>query len=338
MISERFLWVALLAWTLSFGSALGKTNVHTSKTPRKAWVREESSMDMMGSVTVIVGYGKDAGRVRAAIADALHEGSRLDALLSNYKPQSEWTHVNRLAAQRPVRVSNELFHLLAACLEYSRQSEGTFDISVGPLMKLWGFYQSKPRVPERREVLAALDSVGYRNIILNPKALTVRFAKSGVELDPGGIGKGYAVDRMVDVLRKEGVRAALVSLGGSSIFALGAPENEKGWSIDLRDPRNSSETAATVVLRDQSLSTSGNYEKFFYANGKLWGHIMDPRTGYPSEGMLSVSVIAPKAIDSEAWAKPYYILGRGWTARHKKKAFKVFMCEDKPGASCAWID
>ena len=301
-------------------------------------IREEGSVDTMGSVTAIVAYGEDAARLRTAIADALAEATRLDAMLSNYKPQSEWSRVNRLAAHQAVPVSHELFQLLAACLDYSRESEGTFDISVGPLMKVWGFYKGSGHLAERSRVFEALDSVGYRNIILDPQQLTIRFAKEGVELDPGGIAKGYAVDRMVDVLRSEGVRIALVSVGGSSIYALGAPPHEKGWKIELKDPKQPANTIQNVNLRDESLSTSGSYERFFYADGKVWSHIMDPRTGYPSEGMLSVSVVAPKTIDSEAWAKPYYILGKQWTEHHKEKGFRVFVCEDKPATSCSWVE
>lgn len=301
------------------------------------WVREEGSIDVMGSVTAIVAYGLNAGRLQTAISDALDEDRRLDDLLSNYKPHSEWSEMNRLAAQRPVRVSEELFWLLTACVDYSRESEGSFDISVGPLMKVWGFYKGTGHLPDRSTLRTALQSVGYRNIVLNPRTRTVRFAKAGVELDPGGVGKGYAVDRMASVLRSEGVRSALISAGGSSIYALGTPPNANGWRIDLKDPRTQSDFPQSVTLRDESLSTSGNYEKFFYADGKLWSHIMDPRTGYPSQGMLSVSVVAPKTLDSEVWAKPYYILGRQWTIRHKKKGFHVFLCEDKLEEPCAWV-
>jgi thiamine biosynthesis lipoprotein len=291
----------------------------------------------MGSLIAIVAYGEDAGRVHTAISDALDEAARLDAMLSNYKPHSEWSEMNRSAADHPVRVSEELFHLLSTCMRYSRESQGTFDISVGPLMKVWGFYKQSVLLADRVEVRAALESVGFSKVTLDPKTLRVRFARGGVELDPGGIGKGYAVDRMAEILRREGVRAALISAAGSSIYALGTPPGENGWRLDIKDPRNLSRAAQSVTLRDESLSTSGSYEKSFYADGKLWSHIMDPRTGYPSQGMLSVSVIAPKTIDSEAWAKPYFILGRSWTARHKKKGFRVFMCEDKRDAKCFWV-
>ena len=124
------------------------------------------------------------------------------ALLSNYKPDSAWSQVNQFAAERPVEVPQELFDLLAACVEYSRKSEGAFDITVGPLMKVWGFYKGTGHLPAHGEVKKALACVGYKNLILDAKTRTVRFAKKGVEIDPGGIGKGYAVDRMVEILRR----------------------------------------------------------------------------------------------------------------------------------------
>lgn len=315
-------------------AALGRQ----AKARHSGLVRQEGSIDAMGSVTTVVAYGQDQARLRSAISDALREMQRLDGMLSNYKPRSEWSEMNRLAAQQPFKVSHELFELLAACVDYSRKSEGTFDISVGPLMKIWGFYKGSGHLPAEGAIADALQRVGYQNIILDSKTRTVRFAREGVELDPGGVGKGYAVDRMIGVLRNEGVRSALVSAGASSMYALGDPPNKSGWEIHLMDPKNPLRSVESVTLRDESLSTSGSYEKFFYADGKLWSHIMDPRTGRPSQAMLSVSVIAPRTLDSEVWAKPYYILGRQWTAKHKEPGFRVFLCEDKPGPPCSWVN
>src|SRR5262245_26175563 len=181
-------------------------------------LRLESSAEAMGSTYSLVLYGEDRNRLEGASEEAFDEVRRLDRMLSNYRPESEWSEVNRHAAERPVKVSTELFELLSACVEYSRESEGAFDISVGPLMKVWGFYKGSGHLPQRAEVRLALAKVGYRNILLDRGARTVRFAREGVELDPGGIGKGYAVDRMVEILRKDGVISALVSASGSSIY------------------------------------------------------------------------------------------------------------------------
>jgi thiamine biosynthesis lipoprotein len=303
-------------------------------------LRLESSAEAMGSTYSLVLYGDDRARLEGASEEAFDEVRRLDRMLSNYRPGSEWSKVNREAGAHPVKVSAELFQLLADCVEYSRESDGAFDISVGPLMKVWGFYKGTGHLPHRAEILGALGKVGYRNILLDAGG-TVRFAQEGVELDPGGIGKGYAVDRMVDVLRKDGVTTALVSASGSSIYAMGAPPREAGWKIRIRDPKNEAKTVEEVILKNESMSTSGNYEKFFLAEGKIYSHIMDPRTGYPSQGMLSASVITPLTLDSEAWTKPYYINGREWAAKHKKKGFRVFLCPDTgeagTGHSCAWL-
>jgi thiamine biosynthesis lipoprotein len=301
-------------------------------------LRLEKSADAMGSTYSIALYGYDRVKMEAAADAAFDEVRRLDDLLSNYLPGSEWSEVNRNAATKPVKVSPELFALISACVEYSRESEGAFDITVGPLMKVWGFYKGSGHLPHKPEIAAALAKVGYRHILLDRAAQTVRFDRPGVEMDPGGVGKGYAVDRMVEVLRKNGVRIALVAGSGSSIYGMGAPPDEPmGWPVKIKDPWDNRKTLAEVWLKDSSMSTSGSYEKFFRAEGKIYAHIMDPRTGYPAQGSVSVSVIAPRTIDSEVWAKPYFVNGRQWAVKHRPKDFQVFFCEDRMEKPCAWL-
>ena len=174
----------------------------------------------MGSSFTLVLFGPDRPGLESAAAAAFAEAHRLDRLLSNYLAESEWSAMNREAASRPVRVTPELFALLSDCLEYSRMSDGAFDITVGPLMKVWGFYNGEGGLPQPEEVKDTLNRVGYRHVQLDPGPRTVRFARPGMDLDPGGIGKGYAVDRMVEVLKHAGVRIALVSASGSSIYGL----------------------------------------------------------------------------------------------------------------------
>jgi thiamine biosynthesis lipoprotein len=306
--------------------------------PGNTPLRLEKSADAMGSTFSVALYGLDRVKMEAAADAALEETRRLDDMLSNYRQTSEWSEVNRHAAERPVPVSPELFSLLEACLDYSRRSEGAFDISVGPLMKVWGFYKGSGHLPHRPEVQAALTHTGYGHFHLDASAKTVRFDQPGVELDPGGIGKGYAVDRMVDVLRHYGISSALVAGSGSSIYGIGAPPAEpRGWRVEIKNPWEPSKTVAEVFLKDLSMSTSGSYEKFFRAEGRTYAHIMDPRTGYPAQGSVSVSVIAPRTIDSEVWAKPYFVNGRQWAAKHKPKEFRVYFCEDRTDQPCAWL-
>jgi thiamine biosynthesis lipoprotein len=301
-------------------------------------VRLELTEEVMGSSFSLVLYGPGRSDLESAAAAAFAEAHRLDRLLSNYLAGSEWSAMNRQAASWPVRVTPELFALLSDCLEYSRMSDGAFDITVGPLIKVWGFYQGEGGLPRSKEVKAALNHVGYRYVQLDPALRTVRFARPGMDLDPGGIGKGYAVDRVVEVLKRAGVRIALVSASGSSIYGLGAPPDQPhGWPVTIRAPRDPSAAAAHVVLKDMSLSTSGSNEKFFFANGRTYSHIIDPRTGYPAQGTAAVSVLAPRTIDSEAWTKPFFINGRAWASAHKPAGFRVFFCEDRPEATCGWI-
>jgi len=301
-------------------------------------LRLEKSADAMGSTYSIALYGYDRIKMEAAADAAFDEVRRLDELLSNYQPGSQWSEVNRNAARQPVKVSPELFDLLSACVQYSRESEGAFDITVGPLMKVWGFYKGSGHLPHKPEVAAALAKVGYRHILLDRAARTVRFDRPGVEMDPGGVGKGYAVDRMVDVLRKNGVQIALVAGSGSSIYGMGAPPDEpRGWLVKIKDPWDNRKTLADVWLKDNSMSTSGSYEKFFRAEGRIYAHIMDPRTGYPAQGSVSVSVVAPRTVDSEVWAKPYFVNGRQWAVKHRPKDFRVFFCEDRMEKPCAWL-
>ena len=305
---------------------------------KRELLRLEESAGAMGITYTVILYGYSMVRTQVAVDAAFQEVRRVDRMLSKYRPDGELGEVNRYAAERPVKVTPELFALLSECERYSRESEGTFDITIGPLMKVWGFYRGTGRLAGKQQVAQALRKVGHRNVVLDAANCTVRFVRPGVELDLGGIGKGYAVDRMVTLLKEKGITSALVNGGGSSIYGLGAPPSEdRGWEINIRDPKSPSGVVADVYLKHESISTSGSSEKFFLAEGRVYSHIMDPRTGYPAEGVLEVSVIAPRTLDSEAWTKPYLILGRHWAAQHKPKDFRVFQCEDQPEQPCAWL-
>jgi thiamine biosynthesis lipoprotein len=330
--------LALLALLASVAYATGPSNARLVANGQGGMVRLERTDEAMGSWFAVVMHGPDRARMEAAADAAFEEVHRLDRLLSNYRPASEWSGVNRDAAARPVPVSPELFDLLSACLDYSRRSDGAFDITVGPLMKVWGFYRGEGALPRGSVVTDALGRVGYQHVVLEAAGRTVRFLRPGIELDPGGIGKGYAVDRMVAVLREHGVGTALVSASGSSIYGLGAPPDEpKGWRVPISAPNDPGRSVAEVYLKDLSVSTSGSYEKFFRVEGKTYSHIIDPRTGYPARGASSVSVVAARAIDSEAWTKPYFINGRAWTIASKRGDQRVFFCDDAPNVACSWI-
>ncbi|MBI1765751.1 MAG: FAD:protein FMN transferase, partial [Acidobacteria bacterium] len=227
-------------------------------------IRYEDSRVSMASTYTIVVYGRDTQTSRLAVNAAFDEVDRLDRLMSHYKPASPLSRLNREAAQQSVKTEAELFDFLTECLRYSRASDGAFDITVGALMKAWGFFRGEGRMPSDAELAIARARTGYQHLRLNPTDRTVSFATSGLELDLGGIAKGYAADRAVAVLKQHGIRSALVSAGGSTIYGLGTPPDQvAGWEVQLRDPLDARKTALTVRLKDRALSVSGNYEKFF---------------------------------------------------------------------------
>src|SRR5262245_28422035 len=295
--------------------------------------RYEDSRVSMGCLYAVVVYGRDLVRLRQAAAAALDEVDRIDRLMSNYKNDSELSRVNREAAKAPVKVDPELFDFIAECLRYSRESEGAFDITVGPLMKAWGFFRGEGRMPSEAELAEARSRVGYRRVILNQKDGTIFFDRAGVELDLGGIAKGYAADRAVAVLKRYGVTSALLSAGGSTIYALGSPPGKPAWEIEVQDPVERDKIATRVRLKDRALSVSGSYEKFFELNGARYSHVMDPRTGRPVQGVLSVAVITDDGTSGDALDNVFYVLGaergRAWLSKFPASEVIFFLPDSR---------
>jgi len=276
---------------------------------RAAAERFDASHDAMGTLFTIVAYGPDRESLARAANAVFDDIDRLDAQMSNYKAESELSKINRDAARQAVSVETRLFDLIAKAVRYSEESGGAFDITVGPLMKAWGFFRGGGRVPTRAEIAQVMKRVGYRHIHLERESHQVRFDAAGLELDLGGIAKGYAVDRAAEILRARGAVAALVSGGASSIYALGAPPGERGWRIHLRDPYEKGKAGDIVRLKNYSLAVSGSFDKFFEHGGKTYCHILDPRSGRPVEGMLMTAVLAPLAVDSDALSTTLFVLG-----------------------------
>ena len=300
--------------------------------------RYEYSADAMGGVFSIALFSESRAIADASASAAFAELRRLDHMLSNYLPDSEWSELNRSASYRAVNVSAEFLDLLTVCLEFSRQSEGAFDITVGPLLKAWGFYDGAAKAMNQVEVQKARAHAGYAKVVLDSMNHTVRFAQPGMELDPGGVGKGYAVDCMIGILKRNGIERALVSAAGSSIFAMGTPPGSAGWQVKLRDPRHADADLDEILLKDASLSTSGCSQKFLRADGQVYCHIVDPRTGFPVRAVLQVSVIAPRAIESEIWTKAVFVNGRRWSAQHIPAGYRVYFCGgENEDLYCDWL-
>ncbi len=281
--------------------------LHTTSSHQQT--RYEDSRISMACAYSIVAYGEDESKASAAVTAALDEVDRIDRLMSHYKPESPLSQLNRKAASEAVKVEPELFDFIAECLHYSRESNGAFDVTVGPLLKAWGFFRGEGRMPKAGELAEARSKVGWQHVILDNKEKTIRFDRAGVELDLGGIAKGYAVDRAVEVLKQHGINRALVSACGSTIYGLGSPPGEDAWKVKLRDPVSSQKTAMTVRLKDRALSVSGSYEKFFDLGGKRYSHIFDPRTGWPVQGVLSVAVLTNDGTTGDALDNVLYVSG-----------------------------
>jgi thiamine biosynthesis lipoprotein len=269
----------------------------------------QASRISMACEYAIEAYGPDGGVLPRVVEEAFDEVDRIDRLMSHYKADSALSRINREAALHPVAADRELFDFIAESMRYHRDSGGAFDITVGPLMKAWGFFRGDGRVPSAGELAAARRLVGGAHVILDPASRTIAFDAPGVELDLGGIAKGYAVDRAVDVLKQRQIAAALVSSGGSTIYALGAPPGRDGWTITIQDPLDARETAMTLQLKDRAISVAGRSEKAFEAGGVTYSHIMDPRTGAPAQGVLTVVVLARTGTDGDALDDAFFVLG-----------------------------
>jgi thiamine biosynthesis lipoprotein len=282
----------------------------------------------MGTTFTIFVYATNQERASEYFEIAFDEIERVEEALSDYRPTSELSRINRLAANETVTTDPEVFKFLQTSMEFSRRSGGAFDITVGPLMRAWGFFRGKGHYPTAEELLNARKSTGWEHVQLDPQKRTVHFDIEGMSLDPGGIGKGYVVERVVDLLREAGAKTALIDAGSSTIYAMGAPPGKIGWTIQVPRPGDRTHSISSVVLRDTSLSTSGNYEKFFTLNGKIYCHIMDPRSGEPVQGTMQTTVITPNATDSDALSLIMFVMG-------PEKSEKLL--DEIPGTSGMWV-
>ena len=259
-------------------------------------------------------HGENEILLRAAGEEALREIDRLEAQLSLYRPTSEISRVNAFAALEAVRVTPEVFRLLQQAKQLSVETGGVFDITIAPLVRCWGFMGGTGAFPDPAQVEEARAKVGMNLVELNPENFTVRFARDGVMVDLGALGKGYAVERAMELLREAGVTSALVHGGTSTIQALGQPPEAECWKIALEYPQTAgAETPrkhlATVPLRDEASSVSAVWGRSFNADGKAYGHVLDPRSGRPVVGALMAAVVAKSATETDALSTALLVAG-----------------------------
>jgi FAD:protein FMN transferase len=241
----------------------------------------------------------------AAIAAVMAEMHRIDATMSPHKADSELSRVNAGAADGPVEVSPGMFALLARALSFSKLSGGAFDITFASAGHLYDYRAGI--APDEAALAAVRPLIDWRHVLLDPAARTVRFARRGVRIDLGGFAKGHAVDNAILILRRLGIAHAMVAAGGDS-HVMGA-RGERPWTVAVRDPRRADAVVAVLPLEDVSISTSGDYERFFERDGVRCHHLLDPRTGRSPGAVRSVTVIADDGLTTEAFSKTVFVLG-----------------------------
>lgn len=268
--------------------------------------RDELLMGTVVSLQVVHRDSKTASRLIDMTFSLMKElADRMDV----HREDSEVSRLNREASFKPVKVSRELFEVLSLAVEVSKISNGAFDITVGPLIKLWPIYKKSGFAPPDPEVIQrTLQKVGWRYLLLNSNDRTVKFAKEGLSIDLGGIAKGYIVDKAVEFLKSHEVRGALVNAGGD-IYALGTAPHGKPWRVGIQHPREPDKLVAVLELKDQGVVTSGDYERCVIKNGIRYTHIIDPRTGFTVRETASVTVVGKSTAFIDALATAIMVEG-----------------------------
>ncbi len=243
-----------------------------------------------------------------AINAAITETRRIEKLISEWDSTSQTTAINRNAGITPVKVDKELYDLIARSIKVSKLTDGAFDISFMPLLNAWKFKSNMTELPAGEKIEAEKAKVGYAKIILNAADQTVFLAHKGMKIGLGGIGQGYVANRCKQLMISMGITAGLINVSGD-IVTWGKQPDGNNWRIGIADPRDKTNIISWLSVSDISVVTSGNYEKFIMINGKRYGHIIDPITGYPAQGVGSVTIVSPDAELSDALATGIFVLG-----------------------------
>jgi FAD:protein FMN transferase len=258
----------------------------------------------MGTMFDIVAYHPTQADAQRAIERAMAEIERLDRVMSNFKPDSDLSRLVREGRNAFTTVEPSLFEVIQTSLEFSQRSSGRFDVTIAPLLRTWKDAAAEGRRPSDKNIAAARRCVGFEKIEMQPPN-RIRFNSDCLEIDLGGIGKGYAVDRAIGFLKSDGIRSALINAGASSIASIGAPPGENGWPVQL-GARVSGQN--TLLLRDSTVSTSQQKFVPLTFDPGAFGDILDPRSGGPADSRLTVTVVAPTATMSDALSTTLLIL------------------------------
>ncbi len=262
----------------------------------------------MGSRFDITVVANDEASGNAYIDMAVAEIQRIESLISSWDPNSQTSAINQQAGIQPVKVDEELFQLIQRAIGISKLTDGAFDITFASMDRIWKFDGSMTAMPSEEAIAASVEKVGYQNIVLDPETQTVFLSKEGMRIGFGAIGKGYAADKAKSLLIEEGVIAGIINASGD-MNTWGTQPTGEPWKVAITNPLNKEKVFATLPISNKAVVTSGNYEKFVTFNGVRYTHIIDPRTGYPATGIISVTVMAPKAELADALATSVFVMG-----------------------------
>ena len=300
-------------------------------------LRDEGSVKrmhyLMDTFLSIEAFHSDEDRAKKAVEDAFREAARIESVLSRFREDSQIYRINNYSFGKSCVITKELANLISTCIEFSRKTGGAFDITVAPLMELWANAAKQNIIPLPNEISALLQNTGYENIILDSESSTIVFTKPLLRIDFGAVGKGYALDRMAEILKEDRIENARLDFGGHLYYM--NSQGYEGEAVGIRNPLYPDEAIKAVTIKNQSISTSANYEKNFNVLGRTYSHLINPCTGQPVEtDVLSVSVISDSGLVSDILSTAVFILGL-------KKSMEliedmgnveaVIICKDKDG-------
>ncbi len=290
----------------------------------------KETLILMGDRFEITAVHPDSSLCRKAVDAAIEEISRIENLISEWKPTSETSRINDNAGIQPIQVSMELFDLIVRSIKVSALAGGAFDISFAPMNNLYQFDRQEHALPSQEQINSWVQKVGYQKIIMDEVEVSVFLPEKGMRLGFGGIGQGYAANRAKEVMMKMGIKNGVVNASGD-ITAWGKKEDGKDWQVGIGDPKNSNQYIAWLAANDIAITTSGNYEKFFTSNGKRYGHVIDPRIGYPATGLKSVTIICPDAELADALDTAIFVIGEkeGLELIEQLKGVECIIVNDK---------
>ena len=268
----------------------------------------KKEQSLLGSPFEITVVATDSVQAKLYTDLAISEVKRIENLVSDWIPTTQISQVNQNAGIKPIKVDQEVFDLVERAIKISKLTSGAFDISYASMDKIWKFDGSMKQMPTEEAIKKSVEKVGYQNIILNPTDKTIFLKNKGMKLGLGGIAQGYIADKIKEVLQEKGCTSGLVNVSGD-INTWGKQPNGQPWTVGIINPMNKNKVFATFILDESAVETSGSYEKFVIFKGKRYSHIIDPRTGYPASGIVSVSVFAKQTELADALATGIFVLG-----------------------------